>query len=86
VTVVYVIRDVVLLLCELLIFAIFFRSMLSWFAPRQSNTFTRMLDRVTDPILSPLRRIVPTAGMVDFTPFIAILILGVLSWVIQMVL
>ena len=38
-----------------------------------------MLDQITEPILSPLRRIVPRIGMIDITPLVAIILLQVLA-------
>jgi YggT family protein len=38
-----------------------------------------VLDQITEPILSPLRRIVPRIGMIDITPLVAIIILQVLA-------
>ncbi len=34
-----------------------------------------MLDQLTEPILEPLRRLIPRIGMMDFTPLFAMLIL-----------
>jgi len=66
------------LLCEVLTFAIFIRVILSWFVTRP-NTLTIILDKITDPILAPLRRIIPRAGMFDFTPLIAIVVLQLIA-------
>lgn len=66
------------LLCEVLTFAIFIRVILSWFVTRP-NTLTIILDKITDPILAPLRRIIPRAGMFDFTPLIAIILLQLIA-------
>jgi YggT family protein len=38
-----------------------------------------VLDQITEPILSPLRRIVPRIGMIDITPLVAIILLQVLA-------
>lgn len=65
----------IILLCYLLSFAIFIRAILSWFSIRPDNPVLRFLDEITDPILSPLRRIVPQTGGIDFTPMAAILLL-----------
>lgn len=35
----------------------------------------RIFDEITRPLLKPLRKVIPTFGMLDLTPFIAILIL-----------
>ncbi len=65
-------------LCEVLTFAIFIRVILSWFVTRQ-NTLTIILDKITEPILAPLRRIIPRAGMFDFTPLVAIILLQLIA-------
>ena len=36
-----------------------------------------LMGQVTEPILGPLRRILPTFGMFDFSPLVAIIILQV---------
>ncbi len=55
--------------------AIFIRALLSWVNPDPYNPLARALDQITEPILAPLRRVVPRIGMVDLTPMIAIFIL-----------
>ena len=67
------------LLCQVLTFAIVFRAILSWFSPRPTNILAVILYRVTEPILAPLRRIIPRAGMFDFTPLVAIILLQLVS-------
>lgn len=62
-------------LCRILAFAIFVRAILSWFAISRYNLFMVLLDDVTEPLLSPLRQVVPRVGMFDITPLIAIIIL-----------
>ena len=66
------------LLCEVLTFAIFIRVVLSWFVTRP-NMLTIILDKITEPILAPLRRIIPRAGMFDFTPLVAIILLQLIA-------
>jgi len=66
------------ILCEVLTVAIFLRVILSWFQT-SPNTLTYILDRITEPILAPLRRIIPRAGMFDFTPMVAIILLQVIA-------
>ena len=66
------------LLCEVLTFAIFIRVILSWVSPRP-NALTVILGKITEPILAPLRRIIPMAGMFDLTPLVAIIILQLIA-------
>jgi len=41
-----------------------------------------LMGQVTEPILAPLRRILPTFGMFDFSPLVAIIILQVVRGVL----
>ena len=53
---------------SVLTLAIIFSAILSWFSPRPTNILPVILYRVTEPLLVPLRRIIPRAGIFDFTP------------------
>ena len=74
-------------ICQALTFAVFFNAILSWLVmiyPRNNIVFSlyHVLRQITDPILAPLRRIIPLVGMVDITPIIAIIILQIISQVL----
>ena len=71
--------DFLRILCEVLTIAIFLRAILSWFSPGTSNMLVSILYQVTEPLLAPLRRIIPRAGMFDFTPLVAIVILQLIA-------
>jgi YggT family protein len=62
---------------------IFVNAILSWVRPDPYNPIVVFLDRVSDVVCSPIRRLLPTAfGGIDFAPFIAMLIL----WFLRMFL
>ncbi|MEX0785616.1 MAG: YggT family protein, partial [Dehalococcoidia bacterium] len=63
-------------LVNLLALAIFFRAILSWVVRDPYNPIARALDTITEPILQPLRQIVPRMGMMDLTPLVAIILLS----------
>ena len=67
------------LLCEVFTLLIIARAILSWFSPRPTNMLAIILYRVTEPLLSPLRRVIPRAGMIDFTPLAAIILLQLIA-------
>lgn len=67
------------LLFDVLTLAIFLRAILSWFSPAPTNMLVNILYRVTEPLLAPLRRIVPRVGMFDLTPLVAIILLQVIG-------
>ena len=67
------------LLCEVLTLAILARVILSWFSPGRTNMLTNIVYQVTEPILAPLRRIIPKVGMLDFTPMVAVILLQLIT-------
>jgi YggT family protein len=64
---------------QILSIAIFLRAILSWFIQDPHNPLVELLDQVTEPILAPLRRVVPRIGMIDITPLVAIILLQFLG-------
>lgn len=60
---------------DIMIAAIFIRALLSWVVTDPRNPLIVVLDQITEPILDPIRRVMPRMGMFDFTPFVAIIIL-----------
>jgi YggT family protein len=40
------------------------------------------LVQITEPILGPIRRVLPTFGMLDFSPLVAIILLQIIQWVL----
>jgi YggT family protein len=60
---------------QILIFAIFARSLLTWFPIDRNGPVIQVLDAITEPILQPLRRVIPLVGALDITPMVAILLL-----------
>ena len=71
--------DFIRFLLQVLTIAIIFRTILSWFALSPTNRLVIVLYQVTEPVLSPLRRIIPRAGMLDFTPLVAVILLQLIS-------
>ena len=66
--------NLIRLLCEVLSLVIVARVILSWFSS-PTNRLAIILYRATEPVLAPLRRIIPRFGMIDFTPLVAIILL-----------
>ena len=64
--------------------ALFLRIILSYFAPPGSeNWIIRILHEVTEPVLAPLRRIVPSVGMLDLSPMVASMLLLVVGGLVR---
>lgn len=74
---------VVVILCNVMAVAVVIRSLLSWFPVDPNNFLVVFLVTITEPILSPLRRIIPRLDMIDLSPMVAILLLIFISWLLQ---
>ena len=67
------------LLFQVLSLAILGRVLLSWVDPFGNMRITQILRDVTEPILAPIRKLLPNMAMFDFSPIIAMLLLQALS-------
>ncbi len=67
---------------NLLSLAILARALLSWFSLSPYHPAVVFLDRVTDPILAPLRRFIPLVGMMDITPLVALFLIQIVRDVV----
>jgi YggT family protein len=66
-------------LVSVYIMLVFIRIILSYTALDYRNRLMRFLLNATEPLLGPLRRMVPTVGMFDISPLVAFIIL----WILQ---
>jgi YggT family protein len=62
--------------------AVFLRAIISWFRLAPDNPLVVILEQITEPILAPLRRVIPPVAMMDITPVVAMILLQVLGQVI----
>jgi len=68
--------------CRIIALGIFIRILLSWFRVMTYGWPIIILHDLTNPILEPLRRIMPTFGGFDFSPMVAILILYFIPFIV----
>ena len=74
------------LLLQILSLAIFGRILLSWVDPMANMRITQVLRDITEPILAPIRSVLPQVAMFDFSPVIAMLLLNALGQLVVMAL
>ena len=73
------------ILSTVLYFAILARVLTSWIQVAPTSPFfpvIRLIYGVTEPILGPIRRVLPGTGMFDFSPVVALLIMHLLRVVL----
>ncbi len=63
---------------QLFIYVVIAASLLSFFLPPH-HPVREALDRIVNPFLDPIRRMVPMAGTLDFSPLILIIAVDLLS-------
>jgi len=73
-------------LFDLLSLLIILRAFLSFVRLSPYHPIIRFINQMTDPILEPLRRVVPPLGMIDITPVVALILLQVLQQVLVTIL
>ena len=72
--------QVVSILFTSMYWLILIRALLSWVSPDPGNPIVQLLHQVTEPVLDPLRRLIPTWRIgIDLSPFIAFLLLLLLE-------
>ena len=65
--------DLLYVLFNIFIFAIFIQALMSWLPNGGSNPMTGLLERITAPVLTPVRRFVPPLGGLDLSALVALI-------------
>jgi YggT family protein len=73
--------NLVSMISWLLILLVFITSILSFFMSPY-HPVREALDRLVNPMLAPIRRLVPMAGMLDFSPLILIILIQLIAWAV----
>jgi YggT family protein len=79
-----VVLSVFLLLLQLFQLVLLARVLLSWFPNiDRRNPLVQIVYDITEPVLQPIRNMMPQTGMVDFSPLIVFLIITVLMQLLR---
>ena len=70
------------ILASALYVAILARVIVSWVAPSSENPIVAVIYQITEPVLAPLRRVLPSFGMIDLSPMAALLIIMLIQWLL----
>ncbi|MCK5492650.1 MAG: YggT family protein [Candidatus Omnitrophica bacterium] len=66
----FTLAGVISLIFKILNFIIFVRVIMSWVSADPRNKIVQFILKVTEPILAPIRRVLPVSG-IDLSPMIA---------------
>jgi YggT family protein len=75
--------DILFTLLELAILA---RVLLSWFRLDSYHPVVNFVYQITEPILRPLRNIIPPLGMIDISPIVALILMDIIRRIIQAII
>jgi YggT family protein len=81
----YEVFRLIMLVLDIYTWVIIAAAVISWITPNPYNPVVRLLRRLTEPLLAPIRQLLPpwkTFGL-DFSPMIVILLI---QWVVPVVL
>jgi len=76
------ITQLISLLINVFIFAVFARALLSWMNPGAFNAAESILATLTEPLLDICRKVIPNLGGMDLSPLAALLLLQLAKMVI----
>ena len=76
------ITQLISLLINVFVFAVFARAILSWFNPGAFNAAASILVTLTEPLLNICRKVIPDLGGIDLSPLVALLLLQLAKMVI----
>ncbi|MBI1854638.1 MAG: YggT family protein [Chloroflexi bacterium] len=74
----YVLAQVISAIANVFSILVFLSIVLSWFM-LPDHPVREAIDRIVDPFLNPIRRIVPAMGMFDFSPMILLILIQFIS-------
>ena len=82
----FILIQVIELVYWVLTIAILARVLLSWVRMDRYPAVARLVVQITEPILAPIRRLLPATAGLDFSPVIAIVALDILRRLLVSVL
>jgi YggT family protein len=65
---------------------LFVRILASWIPEWQKYRFVQFISFYTDPYLNFFRKIIPPLGMIDFSPIIAFICLGIIEYLVKLII
>lgn len=64
---------------EIYRYVVFAAVIASWVAPGSDHPIVRLLEKLTEPVFAPIRKILPAMGGFDLSPLVVLLGLSLLT-------
>ena len=75
--------NLLLSIIQILSLLIFARAIFSWFDPGYRTQIGRFLYQITEPIIAPIRQVLPPMGMLDLSVLVTLILLMILQQLIR---
>lgn len=76
---VWSVLGVISLLVNIYFFALLAMIILSWVAPGSNNPAIYLLYQITEPVMAPLRKLLPPMGGLDFSPILFFVLINIIQ-------
>ena len=67
------------LLVNIYFFALLAMIILSWVAPGSNNPILYLVFQITEPVMAPFRKALPSMGGLDFSPILVFILINVIQ-------
>jgi YggT family protein len=71
------------ILLNVLLLALIARALISWVDQAGRWPITRILTDITEPVVRPIRQVMPQTGMIDFSPLVSMLLIILLQTILR---
>lgn len=78
-TAIYTVADLIIQPCDILFYALLIRIVMSWVNPNWQHPISTVIFMITEPMLQPVRQRIPALSGLDFSPFLVLIALKVIT-------
>jgi len=82
---IYALGDLLKSVLYIYLFSLIIQAITSWIGNSHGTPISPLLNSLTNPILRPIRKVVPLIGMMDLSPLVAILGINILLMIVTRV-
>ena len=68
-----------MIMLRIIFFGVIGGVILSWVSPERSNAFIELIEEISHKALSPVRKYIPSAGGLDFSPLFVLILINLLE-------
>jgi len=68
---------------DIIFYSVIGSVILSWVSPEKTNPALELIDEISNKVLSPVRKFIPSAGGIDFSPIVIFIAISMVSSFLQ---